>query len=193
MRLLAEHKATAGHISRKLVQYFLCDEPPPALVGRLAETFIATGGDIREVLRALLTSPEFFDPRFRGNRYKTPLRQLVSAVRAVGAEPRNTAALAGTLADLGQPLYEAALAEGHPATGVAWLKPDNVVRRVALAGDLASGRLPVLGSRPGGLSVAALTGTLGPGLTPATRQAAAKVPEALGPAVLLGSPDFMRY
>ena len=163
---------------------------PPALVARLAATFATSGGDIREVLRSLFTSPEFFDPKYQGKRYKTPLRQLVSAVRAIGAEPRGTAALAGALADLGQPLYEAVGAEGHPVSGAAWMTPDNVVRRVALAGDLAAGRLPGLGAKTPGLSLAALSGTLGAGLTPATRQAADKAGDGLGAAVLLGSPDF---
>lgn len=193
LRVLAGHKATADNISRKLVQYFLCDEPPPVLVNRLAETFLATGGDIREVLRALFSSPEFFDPKYVGNRFKRPLRQVVSTIRALGGEPRDTVALVGVLASLGQPLYEAAAIEGHPATAAAWLKPEGVVRRVALAGDIVSGRLSVLAPKTAGMSVQGLTGTLGTGLSASARQAAAKAPDGLGPAVLLGSPDFMRY
>jgi len=193
LRILAGHKVTAVTISRKLIQYFLCDEPPPSLVKRLAETFTATEGDIREVLRALFTSAEFFDPKYMGNRFKRPLRQVVSTVRALGGVPRDTAALVGVLDGLGQPLYEAGSVDGHPILTAIWLKPENVARRVALAGDIVSGRLPVLGPKPAGLSVQGLAGTLGPAVSASTRQAAAKAPERLGPAVLLGSPDFMRY
>jgi uncharacterized protein (DUF1800 family) len=193
LRLLVEHKATAVHIGRKLVQYFLCDEPPPALVAKLATTFTDTQGDIREVLRSLFTSPEFFDPKYRGNRLKSPLRQVVSLVRATGAEPRDTAALAGVLAGLGQPLYEAGTPEGYPAADSAWLKPESVARRVALVGDLVSGRLPVIPAATPVLALPALLETLGPGIGAATRQAAAKTSDGLGPALLLASPDFMRY
>jgi len=193
LRILAGHKVTAVTISRKLIQYFLCDEPPPSLVKRLAETFTATEGDIREVLRALFTSAEFFDPKYRGNRFKRPLRQVVSTVRVLGGAPRDTAALVGVLDGLGQPLYEAGSADGLPILTATWLKPENVARRVALAGDIVSGRLPVLGPKPVGLSVQGLAGTLGPAVSASTRQAAAKASERLGPAVLLGSPDFMRY
>ncbi len=193
LRILAKHPATAGHICRKLAVYFLCDDPPAALVSRLAQVFGATGGDIREVLRALFSSPEFFDPKYMGNRLKTPLRQVVSAVRATGSAPRNTAALAGALAGLGQPLFAADGPEGYPATSAPWLKPESLAGRVAFAGDLVSGRLPVLEAKPGGLSATALAETLGGTLSAKTRQAAAKAPAGLGAAVILGSPDFMRY
>jgi uncharacterized protein (DUF1800 family) len=193
LRLLAEHKATAATIGRKLVQYFLCDEPPPALVARLARTFSETQGDIREVLRSLFSSPEFFDPKYRGNRLKSPLRQVVSLVRASGAVPRDTAGLAGALAGLGQPLFEAGAPDGYPATGAAWLKPEGVVRRVSLAGDLVSRRLPVIPPGSEGLVLGRLLETLGPGIGAATRQAATRAPDGLGAAVLLASPDFMRY
>lgn len=193
LRLLAEHPATAAHISLELAQYFLCDDPPQALVDKLAKTFAATKGDIREVLRTLFTSAEFFEPKYRGNRLKSPLRQVVSLVRASGAAPRDTAALAGALAGLGQPLFEAGAPGGYPVTSAAWRKPEGVARRVALAGDVVSGRLPILPPRPPGLVTDALLDTLGPAISAATRRAADKVPQRLGPAVLLASPDFMRY
>lgn len=194
LRLLAEHPATASFVCRRLVQYFLCDEPPAALVTRLAATFTASQGDIRDVLRTLLTSETFFEAAYRGNRLKSPLRQVVSAVRATGAAPRHTAALAGALADLGQPLFQAGPPEGYPVVSAAWLKPEAVARRVTLAGDLVSGRLPVLPPKTPGLAVPALLDTLGPGISAGTRQAVAKADKAVpGSALLLASPDFMHY
>jgi len=193
LRILAGHPATAVTISRKLVQYFLCDEPPASLVSRLAKTFSETDGDIREVLRALFSSPEFFDPKYMGKRFKSPVRQAISAVRATGAVPADTAALAGVLVGLGQPLFAAGGPEGYPAAGAAWIKPEGVARRISLAGDLVSGRLPALPRGAAGLRVPALAETLGSGLSAATRAAAAKAPGNLGAAVLLASPDFMRY
>lgn len=193
LRMLAKHPATATAISRKLIQYFLCDKPPAPLVARLTKTFTETDGDIREVLRALFASPAFFSPKYLGNRVKSPLRQVVSAVRASGAVPVDTAALAGALVGLGQPLYAAGGPEGYPAVSAVWLKPAGVARRIGFAGDLASGRLPVISRDAPGLGVPALIKTLGPGLSAATRTAATKAKGTRGAAVLLASPDFMRY
>ena len=192
LRILATHPATAKNICHKLAAYFLADEPPAALVARMAETFARTDGDIREVLRTLFTGPEFFDPKYRGGRLKSPLRQVVSAARAVGAKPTDASALAGVLAGLGQPLYEADGPEGYPVTTGHWNKPDGLMRRVSFAGDLAAGRIPGLGFAPGALKTAALAETLGPTVADNARQAAAKA-GSLGPAVLLAAPDFMRY
>ncbi|MHC1790127.1 DUF1800 domain-containing protein [Solidesulfovibrio sp.] len=191
LRILAEHPATARNISRKLAVYFLADDPPAPLVARMAETFGATGGDIREVLRTLATSPEFVDPKYRGGRIKSPLRHVVSAVRALGATPSDTAALAGALAELGQPLFAADGPEGYPAASAAWQKPEALPRRVRFAGDLAAGRIPGLGPTAR-VSAPALAEVLGPSLSPAVGQAAAKAGSG-GAGLILASPDFLRY
>jgi uncharacterized protein (DUF1800 family) len=192
LRILAEHPATAQTICRKLAVYFLCDEPPAALIARLAAVFGSSGGDIREVLRTLFTSAEFFDPKYAVGRLKSPLRQVVSAIRALGGEPKDTAGLAGILAGLGQPLYASDTPGGYPVASGAWLKPDGLVHRVSFAGDLAAGRIPGLGIKLDQISAAALTETLGPTLSPATRQAIQKISGDSG-AAILASPDFMRY
>lgn len=193
LRILATHPATAANISRKLAQYFLCDDPPAPLVAHMAETFTKTEGDIREVLRTLFTSAEFFDPKYIGKRLKTPLRQVASSLRATGAVPRDTTALVGELVGLGQTLYAAGGPEGYSVVSTAWNKPEGIYRRVLLAGDLASRRLPVLPRDAGGVTVKALCETLGPGMAESTCNAAAKASGNLGPALLLASPDFMRY
>ena len=192
LRILATHPATAKNICHKLAVYFLADEPPAALVARMAETFARTDGDIREVLRTLFTGPEFFDPKYSGGRIKSPLRQVVSAARAVGANPTDASSLAGVLASLGQPLYEADGPEGYPVTTGHWNKSDGLMRRVSFAGDLVAGRIPGLGLAPAALKTAELAETLGPTAADNVRQAAAKA-GPLGPAVLLAAPDFMRY
>ncbi len=193
LRLLAGHPATAKHISRKLAVYFLADNPPDALVDSLAEAFIRTEGDIRQVLRALFASPDFFEAAYRGNRFKSPLRQVVSAVRAAGGGARDTTALAGVLARLGQPFFAAEGPEGYPVSAKAWLLPEAVLARVVFAGDLSAGHIPGLGLRAGKMSREMLIETLGPALSEATRKAARKAPAHVGAAVVLASPDAMRY
>ncbi|MYL82841.1 DUF1800 family protein [Desulfovibrio aerotolerans] len=195
LRILAEHPATARNVCRKLAVYFLTDEPPAGLVARMAETFGQTGGEIREVLRTLFSSAEFYDAKYRGGRIKSPLRQAVSAVRALGAPPTDTAALAGALAGLGQPLFAAEGPEGYPAAAAPWQKPEALPRRVSFAGDLAAGRVPGLGGvGPTAKDrVAALAETLGPTLSAPVRQAAEKAGGSNGVGLILASPDFLQY
>jgi len=193
LRILAGHPATSRTICRKLCIYFLCDDPPASLVSRLAEVFNVTGGDIREVLRTLFTCNEFYDAKYRGGRFKSPLRQVVSSVRALGGKAADTTALAGILAGLGQPLYAAEGPEGYAGASAPWLKPDGLVNRVAFAGDLVAGRIVGLGLTGNPISQASLAETLGPLLSPDARQAVAHVSGEVGAAVLLASPDFMRY
>jgi len=82
LEILASSPACAHFISRELCQRFVADNPPPALVDRIAGVFTATGGDLRAVTEAILTSPEFFAPSDYGNKIKSPLEFTVSAVRA---------------------------------------------------------------------------------------------------------------
>ena len=83
--MLATHPSTAKHISFKLVQRFVADEPPAALVDRAAKKFLETKGDLREVTRVIVTSPEFFDQQYFAAKVKTPLEFVVSAARATNA------------------------------------------------------------------------------------------------------------
>src|SRR5204862_6932224 len=79
---LARHPSTAKFISTKLVRRFVSDTPPQALVDRAAKRFADTGGDIREVMRTILTSPEFFAPDAYRAKVKTPFEFVVNAVRS---------------------------------------------------------------------------------------------------------------
>ena len=90
--LLATHPATAQHIAFKLAQRFVADEPPQALVDRAAKMFLDTKGDLREVTRVIITSPEFFAADAYRAKVKTPFEFVVSAARAAGREHRQRAA-----------------------------------------------------------------------------------------------------
>jgi uncharacterized protein (DUF1800 family) len=80
--ILASHPACAHHISLELCQRFVSDDPPAALVDRVADVFQKTGGDLRKVTEAILASPEFLSPSNYNNKIKSPLEFTVSAVRA---------------------------------------------------------------------------------------------------------------
>ena len=139
--VLATHPATARHLSYKLAQYFVRDDPPPALVERLALAWRDTGGDIRQVLRVLFASPEFMAPSNVGAKFKTPYRFVISAVRASGTPLASSAPLAGALNQLGMPLYGCQTPDGYKNTEAAWLNPDALGRRVVFATMIGSGRL----------------------------------------------------
>ncbi len=205
--LLARHPATAQRISYKLAQYFLADEPPPAAVAAGAATFTKTDGDITAVLRTLFARGEFRDPATFGVRFKTPLRYVVSSVRATGATVRNVRPIYGMMMQLGQPLYGCQTPDGYKCTESAWLNPDAMTRRVTYAVALAAGRLPlsqipetngppqrtgkpVPGNEPP-TDVSALVATLG-GISGTTKAVVAGAAPELRAALVLGSPDFMR-
>ncbi len=145
--VLAMHPATARHVSFQLAQYFVSDAPPPELVERMARTWLASGGDIRSVLKTLFSSSEFMDSGAAGAKFKTPYQFVVSSVRAADAPLVNVTPLVNTMSQLGMPLYGCQTPDGYKNTQAAWLNPDALTRRIAFATALAQGRLP-LASRP---------------------------------------------
>ena len=103
--ILARHPSTAKFISRKLAQRFVADDPPQALVDRMAQTFMKTDGDLRAVMAAMFTSPEFLSEGAWQAKVKSPFEMVVSAVRALNADAADTFTLVQKIADLGEPLY----------------------------------------------------------------------------------------
>ncbi|MFL6653889.1 MAG: DUF1800 domain-containing protein [Sulfurifustis sp.] len=205
--LLARHSATARHVSFQLAQYFVADDPPPALVERLARRFTETDGDIRAVLAQLFAAPEFWDPRYRANKFKTPYQYAVSTVRAAGVDLENPLPLAGWLNQQGMALYGCQTPNGYKNTQDAWLNPDAMMRRINVAAALASGRLPLAQSvggdspsmsgasdpaLPAPLDWKELSRTLGASFSPQTRSAIDDAPERMRAALILGSPELMR-
>jgi uncharacterized protein (DUF1800 family) len=146
--VLAVHPATARHLSFKLAQYFVSDAPPPALVERMARTWLASQGDIRAVLQTLFASSEFMDSTAAGAKFKTPYQFVVSAARASNAPLVNVMPLANAMSQLGMPLYGCQTPDGYKNTQAAWLNPDALTRRIAFATALAQGRLPLAAPAP---------------------------------------------
>lgn len=164
--LLARHPSTARHIARKLAVRFVSDEPPRVLVNRLAGVFKRTGGDTREMLRALAASPEFWSRETVGAKIKSPLELAASALRATGGRIEDPRALFGWIARMGQPLYAYQAPTGFPDRGEAWVNTGSLLHRMNFGLQLAAGRV-------GGLDIdlPALNG----GREPASRDEALKV------------------
>ncbi len=141
--LLARSPATANHLSYQLAQYFVADNPPPALVRRMANRYLATDGNIREVLATIFASSEFRDPANYGKKFKTPYEYVISAVRAAGAPVVNVLPLAWSMAQLDMPLYRCQTPDGYKNTRAAWLNPDAMMLRLSFATALGAGRLPL--------------------------------------------------
>ena len=141
--ILARSPATAKHLSFKLAQYFVADDPPKALVERMARRYLATDGETRAVLETMFTSTEFWDPRNYGSKFKTPYEYVISCVRATGVPIRNYRPLYGTMQILGMPLYACQTPNGYANTQDAWLNPDAMMTRLSFATALGSGSLPL--------------------------------------------------
>jgi uncharacterized protein (DUF1800 family) len=150
--IVARHPSTAHYIAFKLARRFVSDTPSTALVDRAAATFARTDGDIREVVRTIITSPEFFSHEAYRAKVKTPFEVVLSALRAVDAKPDQTPRTAQLIGALGQPHFGHQTPNGWPETADGWLGTGAILNRINFGLVLASGRVP--GANP--MSVAAV-------------------------------------
>jgi len=135
--ILAAHPATARFIAAKLVRRFVSDVPPPALVDRAAARFRDTRGNLREVTRTILTSPEFFSPAAYYAKVKTPFELVVSALRATATEVGDARPIVRDVQQLGMPLYMCQPPTGYKDTADAWVNTGALVSRMNYALKLA--------------------------------------------------------
>lgn len=161
--ILAAHPATAHHVSYELCQRLVCDDPPADLVNRVADVFLDTDGDLREVVKAIVTSPEFFSPKYYRAKIKSPLEYAISAVRATGATladlPGGTAqrlretveasaamgygdaaahtekrqSLARHVYDMGEPLFAYSAPTGYAENSAEWVNSGALIDRLNFA------------------------------------------------------------
>ncbi len=197
--LLAAHPSTATFIATKLVRRFVADQPPRALVARAAETFRSTKGNLREVTRTIITSPEFFAIDARGAKVKTPFEFVASALRASNADVTEATALVRSLRELGMPLYFAQPPTGYADRADAWVNTGALVNRMNFAVSLVNNRLAgVRTDLPSTASLdearTRLVATMLQGTaSESTRQTLKKATEVTQVAALtLGSPEFQR-
>ena len=134
--IVARHPATAHHIAFELAQRFVSDEPPKALVDRAAKKFRDTDGDLREVVKTIITSDEFFEAR--GAKVKTPLEFLASAMRATGRDVAGDGRqLLNALMQMGMPLYMCQPPTGYDDTADTWVSAGGLVARMNIAQRIA--------------------------------------------------------
>jgi uncharacterized protein (DUF1800 family) len=137
IRILAHHPATARHIATQLCQRLVADDPPQELVARVAQRFLATDGDLRETVKAIVESREFFDPKFYRAKVKSPFEYAVSAVRAAGGETDGALPMVRAIAQMGEPLYLCQPPTGYSDTSSAWVNTGALVARLNFALALA--------------------------------------------------------
>jgi uncharacterized protein (DUF1800 family) len=141
LHLLATSPQTAHFISLKLAQRFVSDDPPPALVDRMAKTFEKKRGDIREVLTTLFHSPEFWDDDAYRAKVKTPLEFVASALRATAAGVDDVMPLARQVANMGMPLYGAQPPTGYSMKADTWVSSSALLNRMNFALGLTAGKI----------------------------------------------------
>jgi len=182
---LAAAPATARHIATKLARHFAGDAPPAALVDRLAATFTRTHGDLPSVYRALIESPEAWDPAQA--KFKTPWDWTLSALRGLGVTDLRGRQISPMLVQLGQPAWRPGSPAGYDDVAESWAAPDALMRRVEVAQRMATQAGSTVDAR-----------VLGPQLLPGgisdnTSSAVARAESsATALALLLASPEFLR-
>ena len=197
--ILASHPSTATFIATALSRRFVADTPPPPVVERATAVFRQTGGDLRAVTRAILTSPEFFAPESYRAKVKTPFDFVVSALRATGADIRQPVPLERTMRELGMPLYFCQPPTGYKDTAEAWVNTGALINRmnfaVALAantfrGVVVSDPLPDRNQPDAEIAVEVFLNGDASNATRATIQRATTAAQLV--ALALGAPEFQR-
>jgi Protein of unknown function (DUF1800) len=140
--IVARHPSTARFVTTKLVRHFVSDSAPGVLVDRCAKVFTKTDGDIRETMRCIITSPEFFSRAAYRAKVKTPFEVVASALRAMNAQPDTTARSAQLVARLGQPIFGRQTPDGWPDRADAWMNTGAILNRINFGLAIAAGRVP---------------------------------------------------
>ena len=200
--ILAHHPSTAKFISLGLARHFVADNPPQALVDRMAQTFMKSDGDLRAVMETMFRSPEFFSEGAWGARVKSPLEMAASTIRAMGGEMTDAWPTVQRISDMGQALYAKMEPTGYPDVAETWLGATAVIARMNFGAAIASGELPGVSvdtSRWQGMDNASIAkALLGHDASKQTLDAIAAGLEGKNPSpavvasLVLGSPDFER-
>ncbi len=200
--ILARHPSTAHFISKELAQRFVADNPPEALVNKMAQTFLSTSGSIREVMKTMLNSKEFWSQGAYRVKVKSPFEMVASSARALDANIIDAWALAGQVGTLGEPLYRKLEPTGYSNLNSEWVNSASLLGRMNFALQLAQNHVESVkvdvarfGDDPSEVAKALMFRAM----SPETRAAIDKALEdnkqknpALVAALVIGSPDFQK-
>jgi len=200
--ILAHHPSTAKFISLGLARHFVADNPPQALIDRMAQTFLKSDGDLRAVMETMFRSPEFFSEGAWTARVKSPLEMAASTIRALGGEMTDAWPTVQKISEMGQALYAKMEPTGYPDVAETWLGATAVIARMNFGAAVASGEVPgvsVKTSRWQAMDNASIAkALLGHDPSKQTLDALAAGLEGKNPSpavvasLVLGSPDFER-
>ena len=140
--IVSRHPSTAKYIATKLATRFISDKPPQSVIDRAAAVFTKTDGEIREVVRTIITSNEFYSQQAFRSKVKSPFEVVVSAMRVMNAAPDSTPRTAQAVAYLGQPIYGHQAPNGWPETGDAWMNTGAILNRINFGMTVAANRIP---------------------------------------------------
>jgi uncharacterized protein (DUF1800 family) len=222
LKMLAADPHTAHFISSELARHFVSDDPPQAMVDRMAKEYEASGGDIRNVLRAMIYSPEFWSKKAYRAKVKTPFELVASTARALNADVEISLPLAQWVGRMGEPLFLCQPPTGYSDRASTWVNTGALLNRLNFALAFSSGKLagtsvdlgPMYGADAAIDPQTALSRSievfLGGQLEPATRQTletrlgdpqilqaklddpVRQVNEGLLAGLVLGTPEFQR-
>jgi uncharacterized protein (DUF1800 family) len=193
---LANSPKTAQHIAHDLVELFVNDTPPQLLVHKVAQRYMESDGDIKELLITIFQSDEFWSPKNHKTKFKTPFYYMISSLRAAGLPPIQDSRLLQTwVKQSGNGLFAWPAPDGYKNTEGAWLSPDVLINRANFSYKLAAGWMSLWGSDPEGGNPHPndqdMLSTIGSGLSPSTISVIKRAPESVHSALILSSPDFM--
>jgi uncharacterized protein (DUF1800 family) len=140
--ILATHPSTAKFICTELAQRFVADNPPQTLIDKMAKTFLDSGGDIRQVMKTMLDSKEFWSQGAYRAKVKTPFEMVASSVRALDANVTDAWALANQVGNLGEPLYRKQEPTGYSNLNSDWVNSAALLGRMNFAVQVTKNQVP---------------------------------------------------
>jgi uncharacterized protein (DUF1800 family) len=142
LNLLAHEPATAKFVCRKIAVRFVSDDPPAALVEKMASVFVTRAGDIRQVLLTMVESPEFWNPAALREKTKSPFELAMGAVRGLNGDIQQPMPLFNWVTRMGEKKYYYQAPTGFPDRGTYWINTGSLLNRMNFGLALAAGRVP---------------------------------------------------
>jgi len=185
---LVRSPATAKHLATKLARHFVADQPPEALVARLADSYLKHDGELVPVYRELIRADESWREPLA--KYKTPNDFVISTFRALGHAPDNLQQVTAFLNELGQRPYTPGSPAGWPDTAPNWDGGDALLKRIEWSGAVGKRVGALAGQR---LDAADLAASILAPVSDATLAGLRGASDSgQGLALLISAPEFQR-